>query len=140
MSEKNKALVRRGIDEVWNGGNRTAVDELVSADFVVHASRPGNEIHGREGVAAYFASLRTAFPDLQFTVEDSIAEDDRVVTRWSARGTHRGEFQGIAPTDKPVTVNGIDIDRIAGDQVIECWMQLDELGLLQQLGVIRTPE
>lgn len=140
MSEHNKALVRRGVEQVWNGANFDAADEIVAHDFVVHASRPGNEIHGSEGAKQYFAMLHQAFPDLKFTIDDHIAEGDRVVTRWSARGTHKGEFQGIPPTGKEVTLSGIDIDRIAGGKIVECWMNLDELGLLQQLGVIPAPE
>lgn len=139
MSEQNKALVRRGVEQVWNGANVDAADEIVAGDFVVHASRPGNEIHGPDGAKQYFAMLHKAFPDLTFTIEDHIAEGDRVVTRWSARGTHQGEFQGIPPTGKQITLWGIDIDRIAGGKIVECWMNLDELGLLQQLGVAPAP-
>lgn len=140
MSNQNKDLVRRGVELVWNGENVSAVNEIVSGDFVVHASRPGNEIHGPDGTRQHFTTLRNAFPDLKFTIEDHIAEGDRVVTRWVARGTHKGEFQGIPPTGKQVTLSGIDIDRIAGGKIVECWMNLDELGLLQQLGVIEAPE
>lgn len=136
MSEQNKDLVRRGIENVWNGTNVDVIDEIVASDFVAHAASPDKEIHGREGIRQQFAGLRAAFPDLHFTIEDLIAEGDRVVTRWAAHGTHEGEFQGFPPTGKRVKLTGIDIDRVAGGKVVECWMAMDELGLLLQLGVI----
>lgn len=139
MSEQNKTLVCRAVEEVWNQGNYAVVDELVASDLVVHASTPAGEIHGPEGVKQFYASLREAFPDIHFTIEDQIAEGDRVVTRWTARATHTGEFQGIPPTGKQGRLTGIDIDRIANGKVVECWPNADELGLLQQLGVIPTP-
>jgi predicted ester cyclase len=84
--------------------------------------------------------LREAFPDLHFTVEDQIAAGDRVVTRWAGTGTHEGEFQGIPPTGRKVRISGIDIDRFASGKVVECWPEVNELGLLQQLGVLPAPE
>jgi steroid delta-isomerase-like uncharacterized protein len=101
---------------------------------------PGEEIHGREGIKQFYATLRAAFPDIHFTIEDQIAEGDRVVTRWTARATHTGEYQGIPPTGKQFSLTGIDIDRIANGKVVECWPIADELGVLQQLGVIPAPE
>ncbi|MEZ4573293.1 MAG: ester cyclase [Thermomicrobiales bacterium] len=139
MSETNKEIVRRGVNDVWNGHSPGTADEIVASDFVVHASAPEGEIRGRDGIKRHFAALRAAFPDLHFMIDDHIAEGDRVVTRWSAQGTHKGTFQGIPPTGKQVTLTGIDIDRIAGGKIVECWMNLDELGLLQQLGVIPEP-
>jgi predicted ester cyclase len=125
MSEQNGVLVDRAIAEVWNKGNYAILNELVASDVVIHSSTPGEEIHGRE-----------AFPDIHFTIEDQIAQGDRVVTRWSARATHKGEFQGIPPTDKQVNLSGIDIDRLVNGKVVECWPIVDELNLLQQLGVL----
>jgi steroid delta-isomerase-like uncharacterized protein len=140
MSEQNKQLVRRAIEEVWNQGNYAVVDELTASDIVVHASLPDHEIHGPRGIKQFYAALRDGFPDLHFTIEDQIAEGDRVVTRWTARGTHTGTFKGIPPTGKQGVVSGIDIDRIANGKVVECWPNADELGLLQQLGVLPVPE
>jgi steroid delta-isomerase-like uncharacterized protein len=133
MSKQNTALVRRAVEEVWNRGNYATLGDLVASDIVIHASRPGEEIHGPAGVRQFYTTLRAAFPDISFTIEDQIAEGDRVVTRWSARATHAGEFQGIPPTGKQVQLAGIDIDRIANGKVIECWPIADELHLLQQL-------
>lgn len=137
MSEHNKMLVRRAIDEVYNQGNLAVLDELVASDFVIHS--PSAEIHGPAGAKQYVAMLRAAFPDIHFAIEDQIAEGDRVSTRWTARGTHTGEFQGIPPTGKQVRMAAIDIDRIANGRVVECWTNSDDLGLLQQLGIVPTP-
>ena len=98
MSEQNKTLVRRVVEEVYNQGNLAVADELAASDLVVHQT--SQEIRGREGAKQYVAALRAAFPDLHMTIEDQIAEGDRVVTRWTARGTHTGEFHGIPPTGK----------------------------------------
>ncbi len=139
MSHQNKALIRRAVEEVWNRGNFALLDEIVASDFVVHLPTPADDIHGPEGVTHFFGALREAFPDLHFTIEDLIADGDRVVTRWTARGTHRDEFQGIPPTGKQVRLTGTDIDRIAGGKVVECWTTSDDLGLLRQLGMVPRP-
>ena len=134
MSEQNKTLVRRVIEEVYNQGNLAVVDELAAGDLLIHMT--SQEIRGREGAKQYVAALRAGFPDLQITIEDQIAEGDRVVTRWTACGTHMGQFQGIPPTGKEVRVVGTDIDRIADGKTVECWSHVDELGMMQQLGAI----
>lgn len=136
MSERNKALVRRAIDEIWNGRNYALIGEVAAGDVVIYGATPERDIHGPEGIAHFYGALHNAFPDLRFTIEDQIAEGDRVVTRWTATGTHAGEFQGIPPTGSSIKLTGIDIDRIAGDKVVECWPSVDELGLLQQLGAL----
>jgi predicted ester cyclase len=82
--------------------------------------------------------LRAAFPDLHFTVEAQIAEGDMVVTRWTARGTHRGKFQSVPATGRKIRLAGTDIDRIIGGKVVECWAHVDELGLMRQLGAIEA--
>ena len=144
MSEQNKFLERRLIEEVWSRGNFAVVDELVAGDYLGHSSTQGpesakDETHGREGYRQFYAGLRHAFPDLQVTVEDQIAEGDRVVTRWTARGTHQGEFQGIPPSGKHGAITGITIDRIADGKVVECWTNADDLGMMRLLGVIPAP-
>jgi len=139
MSEQNKILERRLIEEVWNQGNFAVVDELVAGDYLGHSSTPEAETHGREGYRQFYTGLRQAFPDLQVTVEDQIAEGDRVVTRWTAHGTHEGEFQGIPPTGNQGAITGITIDRIANGKVVECWTNTDNLGLMRLLGVVPAP-
>jgi predicted ester cyclase len=82
--------------------------------------------------------MHEAFPDIHFTIEDQIAEGDRVVTRWTARATHTGPFQGMPPTGRQVRMAATDVDRIANGKVVECWSQMDDLSLMQQLGVVPT--
>ena len=139
MSEQNKTLVTRAVEEVWNRANYDALEEFVASDFLIHGATPQEEIHGREGAAQFFMMLRGAFPDLHFTIDDMVAEGDRVVTRWTATGTHKGDFQGIPPTGKRVTFSGTDIDRIAHGKAVECWPSIDELSLLKQLDAIPAP-
>ena len=109
---------------------------MAASDLIIHAS--SQDIRGREGVKQYVAALRAGFPDLRFTIEDQIAEGDMVVTRWTARGTHAGEFQGIPATGREIRMTGTDIDRIAGGKVAECWAHMDELGLMRQFGVVEA--
>ena len=136
-TEENKALSRRGIEEAWNKGNLGIIDEVIVPDVVIHdLGNPAGEIRGREAVKTQRVLFRTAFPDLRLTIEDTIAEGDEVMVRFTARGTHRGELLGIAPTGKQVVVSGIAIDRYADGKVVEGWGYFDRLGLLQQLGMI----
>lgn len=136
MSEQNKILERTLIEEVWNRGNLALIDKLVSADFRGHSSSPETDTRGTEGYRQYYVGLRTAFPDIHFTIEDQIAEGDRVVTRWTARGTHQAEYAGVPATGREGVIAGVTTDRIADGRSVECWTSLDELGLLRQLGVL----
>src|SRR5690606_32442724 len=113
MTAQNKMVERLLIQEVWNRGNFSVVDEMIASDYIGHSSTPAGETHGPAGYKQLYTSLREAFPDLQVTVEDQIAEGDKVVTGWTARGTHQGAFQGIPPTGKQGAITGITIDRIA---------------------------
>lgn len=140
MSEENKALVRREIEEVFNRGNLDAAEELYAPDYVGHDPTEPEDIRGLEGARQYAAVFRSAFPDLQATVEDQVAEGDRVATRITVRGTHQGELEGIAPTGNRVEIVGIFISRIEGGKIVEDWTNYDALGLMQQLGVIPEPE
>jgi steroid delta-isomerase-like uncharacterized protein len=137
----NKAIVRRVIDEAWNKGNLSILDEVMVVDHVDHDDlAPAiGEGGGREHAKQTIAEYRAAFPDLLFTAEDMIAEGDRVVTRWRARGTQTGPLVGIPPTGKLATVTGIFIDRLAQGQIVETWGNWDALGLMQQLGVAPVP-
>jgi steroid delta-isomerase-like uncharacterized protein len=135
MSEQNKALTRRYLEEVWNGGNLALADELIAADYVYHTPVPP-EVHGPEGVKQLVSMYRAAYPDLHFTAEDVIAEGDQVVTRWTSRSTHQGELMGIPATGKRVTTSGINIVRFETAKIAEEWTNWDALGMLQQLGVI----
>jgi predicted ester cyclase len=114
------------------------LDEAVTAGYVYHA--PGMEVSGPENMKGVFQMLRAAFPDWKETVEDLIAEGDRVVFRVTGRGTHQGEFYSIPPTGRRVSMQGIDVVRIEGNRIAEHWAVFDQLGMMQQLGVIPTSQ
>jgi steroid delta-isomerase-like uncharacterized protein len=133
MSAENKALVLRLFEEVWNQGNLAAIDELFAASYVRY-DPTAPEAKGLAGFKQFVTMLRTAFPDIHSTPEDLIAEGDKVVARATWRGTHQGEYLGIAPTGKHVAVMGTVTLRIAHGKFQEGWLNMDTLGLLQQLG------
>jgi predicted ester cyclase len=134
VSEKNKAFSRRIFDEAW-AGELDVADEVLEEGYVMHGL--GVELPpGPGGFKLFVSTYRTAFPDVQMTVEDQIAEGDMAVTRWTARGTHRGELMGIPATGNEIEVMGMAMGRAAGDKMVEGWTNWDGLGMLQQLGVI----
>jgi steroid delta-isomerase-like uncharacterized protein len=140
MSEENKALERRLYEE-YNKGKATAfavIDELYATDTIQHIST-GQEILGIENYKQHVSEFSSAFPDLQFTIDDMIAEGDKVALRVTATGTNKGAFRGIPPTNKKVTLSMIQIDRVAVGKFVEGWSRYDTLGLMQQLGLIPTP-
>lgn len=133
--DQNKQIVRRLVDEAQNAGHLDVVDELLSEDFVDHSpleGLPGN----REGVRILFGALRQAFPDLRVEISEQIAEDDRVVTRKTFRGTHDGPFLGLPATGSSVRFEVIDILTIRDRRICEHRLVLDKLSLMQQLGAI----
>jgi steroid delta-isomerase-like uncharacterized protein len=134
MSASNKAIVQRFFDEGLNNRDFSVFTELIG-DCVYHMPLVG-ELRG-EALKQFFVHLFDAFPDIQRTVEDQVTDDyQTVVTRWRAVGTHQGEFMGIAPTGKRVTITGISIHRIQSGKIVEEWQEWDSLGLMQQLGVV----
>ena len=134
--EENKALVRREYEEGVNKGNLAVLDEIFAPDYAGHLGGLPEPIRGREAFKRFITTWRTAFPDLYTTIEDMIAEGDRVVVRHTWRGTQKGEFSGISPTGRQVIFTGIDIYRIAGGKIVEEWDNNDDLGMLQQLGAV----
>ena len=118
-TEENKALARRLIEEAWNQGNLAVVDELLAYDHVPHHSMIGDRPPSRELYKQFIVRTRAAFPDMHATIEDQIAEGDKVVTHWSVQGTHQGVFQGHSPTGNQMRVTGIVIDRIVDGKVVE---------------------
>lgn len=133
-TEDNKALVHRAF-EVLNKKNLSVLDELIDPNFVYHfAAYP--PVQGIKGLQQVFSTYLTAFPDLQMTIEDLIGEGDKVAARVTGRGTQRGELMGIPPTGKQVTVTALHIFRIANGKLVEQWQNSDDLGLMQQLGVV----
>ena len=134
MSAENEAKVRRLLEAI-NTGKMETFDELIAAEYVYH--EPGTpEMRGPEGVKQLVGMYRAAFPDIHMHVEDMFSDGDKVVTRWGAHGTHRGELMGIPPTGKEVTVTGMIIDRFSGGKIVEEWENFDAMGMMQQLGVI----
>ncbi len=133
-AEENKRAFRRIPEEIINTGNFALVDELFAADYVEHSAIPPGMPTGRAGVQAYFTMLRAAFPDLHFTVDLILGEGDLTAGHISARGTHQGEFMGIAPTGKEVTWSETHIGRYVDGKLAEHWGDGDDLGLLRQLG------
>jgi steroid delta-isomerase-like uncharacterized protein len=129
------ATARRFFEEIWSQGAFDRVDELVAPDYVGYPSGPEKTVRGPQGVSEYIGRLREGVPDLTVTVEDQLADGDKVATRWTAHGTHDGELMGLDPTGRTATVTGITIHRIEdGRQIVEGWTNWDMLGLLHQLG------
>jgi steroid delta-isomerase-like uncharacterized protein len=137
MSEVNKAVVRREFEEIFNqGGNFDAAEEIYAPDYVGHEPAFGNS-NGVEGAKQFAAEFRQAFPDIHTTIEDMVAEGDRIVTRFNSRGTHQGEIEDLGPpTGKQFEVTGITIERFSDGKIVEDWTNFDALGLLRQLGLV----
>ena len=132
--EENKALVRRYYEEVLTGRDRRLLEQLLDPAFVSHVS--GGPDVGIDEYAAAVDLTHAAFADLEITVEDQVAEQDRVATRWTASGTHTGRFAGVTATGRPVTVTGIHIHRVVAGRLVEHWEELNQLGMLRQLGAL----
>ncbi|MEV6772014.1 ester cyclase [Nocardia sp. NPDC051030] len=133
---QNKQLVETFIQELFTKGNLDAVDRYLGPDFVNHDDPFPGAPAGAEGLRLAAAMFRGALPDWHSDIDQLIAEDDLVVERFTARGTHRGELMGVAPTGNPVVLTGIQVFRISGDKIVERWGRLDDVGLLRQLGLI----
>jgi steroid delta-isomerase-like uncharacterized protein len=132
-TEVNKLLVRRVYEEGLNHGDFAVLDELLDEHLVDHSLFPGRRT-GRESFRHRFALVRTAFPDATMTVEDGVAEGDKVVYRWTLRGTHTGPLVSIPPTGRQLVVTGMNMSRVVGGKIVEHWANFDHLGMLQQLG------
>jgi predicted ester cyclase len=139
MFEQNKATFRAIPEKLINPGNLDAADQYFAHDVVDH-SLPAGAPSGLAGVKTYITLLRSAFPDFHLTVEDAVAEGDKVVVRATARGSMTGDFQGMKATGKTATWTEIHIGRFEGGKVVEHWATIDRLGMLQQLGLAATPE
>ena len=136
MSEQNKAIVRRLFEELWNKGNLSVADQLFSPNYAHHDPSTPDFGRGPESERKRATLYRTAFPDLQLTIEDLLAEGETVMARWSCRGTHKGDLSGIAPTGKQFNISGVSIARLANGKLAEGWINWDAQGLMQQLGVV----
>lgn len=137
--EKNIAAVNRFYDQVVNKGNLSVIDEVVSADYVEHQAAPGLPPN-REGVKQFFAMYRAAFPDLNLKVVDLIAKGDKVWIYYAETGTHKGDFMGVAATNRKIDVKGLDVLRFVTGKAVEHWGLFDSMTMMQQLGAIPTEE
>jgi steroid delta-isomerase-like uncharacterized protein len=135
LSSENKAIMRRVFEEVFNQGKLDVAGEIFATDYILHVPVAG-EVRSLESFKQFVSMYRTAFPDLQFTIEDQIAEGDKVVARTTVRATHKGDFHGIPATGKEVAFTNIVIFHIAGGKIVEAWEEFSLMGLMQQLGVI----
>jgi predicted ester cyclase len=134
---QNKIIARRYFEDMWNKGDVAVSDELITADIVGHVS--GTTLHGIETLKQRLSTLYAIYSEPRFTIEDQMAEGDKVLTRWTFRGKHTGETMGAAPTGKQVTVTGMNLFRLTGGKITEIWLNADDLGELQQLGIIPVP-
>jgi steroid delta-isomerase-like uncharacterized protein len=139
VTEDNKSIMRRAYDEILNEGRLDVADEIIAEDMTEHEQFPGLE-PGREGFKSFVTMFREAFPDLQVTVEDMIAEDDKVAARVTMRGTHQGKFLGIPPSGNRIEVPVVDIVRFADGMGVEHWGVTDNMAMMVQLGVASPPE
>lgn len=140
QAEENKALFRRTYEELFNQGNLAIADQVVAPDFINHEAPPGIPNRGPEAMRQVVMMLRTAFPDLHFTVEELVAEGDTVAGRVTMSGTHEGPFMGIAPTGRAIRQAHMHFVRFADGKAIEQRGVRDDLGMMQQLGVIPARE
>lgn len=138
-TEENKAIVRRWFEEVMNQGDLNAVDMICTQcapSFVVNKGVLDDAPGGLDGVKAVVQSLRTAFPDLEFTIEDQIAEGNKVVSQMTVSGTHMGDMMGLPPTNKRMTINGVSIWLVGEGKLVEEWVSWDTMAMMRQLGAI----
>lgn len=136
MSEQNRALVRRFIDEVFNQGRLEVAEELLAPDYVHHDPATGERGSGIEGLEHMVGYYRQAFPDFHISLEDQMSTEDRVVERWTGRGTHQGPLRELPPTGRSISAQGISIHRIANGRIAETWTCFDSAAMLRQIGAI----
>jgi steroid delta-isomerase-like uncharacterized protein len=139
MTRENEVLIRRWFEEVWNQGRAEAIDELFAADGIAHglSDDSGNPLRGPAGFKEFHAKFREAFPDLVVTVEDTIAEGDRIAARCTVRGRHSGDTLGFAATQAPMQITGMTIVRIKDGKIVEGWNNFDFMTMFKQLGAIK---
>ncbi len=138
MSPDDKVIARRVREEIWNREALAIADQIIDANCVNHVTDPITPDFGR-GAGGYkklVTLYRSAFPDAHITIDDILSDEDKVMVRWTARGTHKGQLLNLAPTSRQVTVTGIDVYRISGGKIQETWVSWDALGFLQQLGAV----
>jgi steroid delta-isomerase-like uncharacterized protein len=138
-TEQNKALMRRFVEEIFNRGNLNRLEEFMAPNFVEHEELPPGVPRDREGVKQLTLTLRSAFPDFKATIDDAIAEGDKLVVRQTWTGTHKGDFMGVPPSGKKVSFGVIDILQFSDGKILAHWGMIDNMGLMQQIGAIPAP-
>jgi steroid delta-isomerase-like uncharacterized protein len=139
-TEQNKATAHQFIEEVLNQGNMSRINDLLAPDFVEHEEMPPGVPRDREGVTLLMTMLRSAFPDFKATIDDMIAEGDKVVVRMTWTGAQQGEFMGMPPSGKPMSIGVIDIFRMGKGKLVEHWGLSDTMSMMEQLGAMPAPE
>jgi steroid delta-isomerase-like uncharacterized protein len=136
----NKQIVQRFMDECWSRGNLNTVSELITDNCRYHDPVFPSLTSGAENIKNHIQTCRGGFPDLMFTIDDTIAERDEVVIHWTASGTHKGQFLGMSPTNKKASVTGTSINRIEGSKIAEMWANWNLMSLMEQLGIAMAPQ
>ena len=137
--ESNKQVAHRYVDQCWNKGELNKLSEVMATNCRYHDPVFPHLTSGLDNMRRHIESTRRAFPDLKFTIDDTIAERDEVVLHWTITGTHKGEFLGMAPTNKRATVTGTSINRMEGSKIAEAWTSWNLMSLMEQLGVSTAP-
>jgi predicted ester cyclase len=137
-TEKNKSITRRYFEELWNQNNLAVIDEIMAPEGVGHVA--GKTFSGADTFRHRAKNLRAIYSDVSFTIEDQIAESDKVLVRWTFRGKHTGEYMGVQPTGKEVVATGMNLFRLANGRIEEIWVESDDLGEMQQLGIVTLPK
>ncbi len=137
MSTENKALVHRWFEEVWNKGREDAIGEMLASHCIVHGLGP--DMHGPKEFKQFHSAYRNAFPDITVQIHAIVAEGNIVAARWSGKGTHRGNGLGFRATDNTVHFNGMVFVRVEQGKLVEGWNNFDQLGMLQQIGIVNLP-
>lgn len=138
MSEENRALIHRWFEEVWNKGRSEAIDEMFAENGVAHglADESGKELRGPVDFRPFFEKFRSAFPNIQVVVEDTVTEGDKVAARCTVRGQHQSDSLGFAATNQPVEFTGITIVRVSQGKIVEAWNNFDFMSMFKQLGAL----
>ncbi len=136
MSSGNKAIILRLYEEVWNEKKLEVLNELVSPSHALYGPNFSGSAVGPEAYKLRVSAFNAGFPDLHWTIEDIVAENEKVVARWTFSGTHQGDYMGVPATNKRVSVDGMTIHHMAGGKIMDSYSHWDALGLMQQLGVV----
>lgn len=140
MTDTNETVLRRLFRDVWNSERPESAKQFVHEEYLIHDRDLAEELRGPQLYQSLASVTREIFPDMEFTIEDTVASDDRVALRWTMRGTHDGPLFGIEPTGTQIKMSAIEINRFEDGKLIETWTQSDQLGLMKQVGALRSNE